>query len=170
MDEPGGAADVLRSGTSQVINEITDELLEQSVADPSQLEPIRELGMRAAMIVPMVAGGRTIGVISFVSAESRRTFSAADLELAEELGRRAGTAVENARLYTERSHIADTLQASLLPAGAAGDARLQPRVAVPAGGRGELGRRRLLRRVPDRDGLDGRGRRRRRAAAPRRRR
>ena len=117
MDEPGGAADVLRTGASQVINEITDELLEQSVADPQQLEPIRELGMRAAMIVPMVAGGRAIGVISFVSAESRRTFSAADLELAEELGRRAGTAVENARLYTERSHIADTLQASLLPAG-----------------------------------------------------
>ena len=62
IDEPGGAADVLRTGTSQVVNEISDELLEQSVADPEQLEPIRELGMRAAMIVPMVAGGRTIGV------------------------------------------------------------------------------------------------------------
>ncbi|MDP9347363.1 MAG: SpoIIE family protein phosphatase [Actinomycetota bacterium] len=117
LDEPGGAADVIRSGTSQVVNEITDELLEQSVRDPEQLEAIRELGMHAAMIVPMVAGGRAIGAISFVAAESRRSFSDADRELAEELGRRAGTAVENARLYTERSRIADTLQASLLPAG-----------------------------------------------------
>ena len=71
--------------------------------------------MRAVMMVPMVAGGRVIGVISFVSAESGRRFAQADLELAEELGRRAGTAVENARLYRERSHIAATLQRGLLP-------------------------------------------------------
>jgi anti-sigma regulatory factor (Ser/Thr protein kinase) len=72
-------------------------------------------GARAVMIVPMLSGGRAVGVISFVSAESRRTFTAADRELAEELGRRAGVAVENARLYTERSRIAHTLQARLLP-------------------------------------------------------
>jgi serine phosphatase RsbU (regulator of sigma subunit) len=72
--------------------------------------------MRSIMIVPMVAAtAGVIGTIALVSAESRRTFTDADLALAEELGRRAGTAVENARLYTERSHIAQTLQASLLP-------------------------------------------------------
>ena len=54
-------------------------------------------------------------MISFVSSESGRRFTHADLELAEELGRRAGTAVENARLYQERSHIAATLQRGLLP-------------------------------------------------------
>jgi serine phosphatase RsbU (regulator of sigma subunit) len=48
-------------------------------------------------------------------AESGRRFDQGDLELAEELGRRAATAVENARLYTERSRIATTLQQSLLP-------------------------------------------------------
>jgi serine phosphatase RsbU (regulator of sigma subunit) len=42
-------------------------------------------------------------------------FSERDLELCEELGRRAGIAVENARLYTERSLIAHTLQRALLP-------------------------------------------------------
>ena len=67
------------------------------------------------MVVPMVAGPRIIGVISFVSSESGRRFTHADLELAEELGRRAGVAVENARLYQERSHIAATLQRGLLP-------------------------------------------------------
>ena len=71
--------------------------------------------MRAVLLVPMLAGGRAIGVISLVSAESRRTFASADVQLAEELGRRAGTAVENARLYRERSHIAATLQRGLLP-------------------------------------------------------
>jgi serine phosphatase RsbU (regulator of sigma subunit) len=64
------------------------------------------------MHVPMLAGARTIGVISL---GSQRAFTAADRELAEELGRRAGTAVEHARLYRERSHIATTLQRGLLP-------------------------------------------------------
>ena len=116
VDDEGGAAQVLRDGISQVLNEIPDELLERGVADPVQREELRSLQMRALMIVPMVAPARgVIGALSFVSAESGRTFSSADLELAEELGRRAGTAVENARLYTERSNIARTLQAGLLP-------------------------------------------------------
>ncbi|HSD76951.1 MAG TPA: SpoIIE family protein phosphatase, partial [Solirubrobacteraceae bacterium] len=115
LGDPGGAARVIREGASQLVNDIPDELLEQSIDDPEQLAALRALGMRAVMIVPIVAAGDVIGTISFVSAESRRTFTQADLDLAEELGRRAGTAVENARLYTERSHIARTLQAGLLP-------------------------------------------------------
>ena len=56
-----------------------------------------------------------IGALSLAMAESRRTFTKSDLTLAAELGRRAAIAVENARLYTERSEIATTLQRSLLP-------------------------------------------------------
>jgi PAS domain S-box-containing protein len=112
---PTGSAQVLRDGSSQLINGITDELLDASIADPEQRAALASVGMRAVMMVPMVAGGRGIGVISMISAESGRAFAQADLELAEELGRRAGTAVENARLYRERSHIAATLQRGLLP-------------------------------------------------------
>src|SRR5207249_6882967 len=50
---------------------------------------------------PMVARGRTLGTISFVSTVSGRRFAPADLELAEDLARRAGLAVDNARLYHE---------------------------------------------------------------------
>src|SRR5215210_3146924 len=74
--------------------------------------------MRSVIIVPMTAAsGRPIGVISFINAESGRVFTETELELCEELGRRAGIAVENARLYTERSIIAHTLQRALLPPG-----------------------------------------------------
>jgi PAS domain S-box-containing protein len=115
LSDEGGAAQVFRDGTSQVVNEIPEALLEQAIPDRAQLEALRTIGMRAVMIVPMVGPRGVVGTISFVSAESGRTFTEADVELAEELGRRAGVAVENARLYTERSHIALTLQASLLP-------------------------------------------------------
>jgi serine phosphatase RsbU (regulator of sigma subunit) len=76
---------------------------------------MRSLAPYAALILPMTAPGRTVGVLTLVSAESRRRFDDDGLELASELARRAATAVENARLYTERTRIAVTLQKSLLP-------------------------------------------------------
>jgi PAS domain S-box-containing protein len=118
IDDDAGAAQVLRDGASQLVPEIPDELLDAAVEDPEQRELLRSIGMRSVAMVPMVTGGRPpIGVISFVNAESGRVFTDGDLELFEEMGRRAGIAVENARLYEERSTIARTLQRALLPPG-----------------------------------------------------
>ena len=114
-DDPTGAPAVIRTGVSELM-EIPDRLIVESVSDPEQLALLRTLGLRSVMVVPIVGAGAPIGALSFVSAESRRMFVAADLALAEELGRRAGTAIEHARLYEERSRIARTLQTGLLPA------------------------------------------------------
>src|SRR5207248_4333232 len=76
---------------------------------------VRELGARSVMLVPITTPEDTVGVLSLVGAESHRRFSDADLALAEELGRRAGIALENARLHTELGHVARTLQHGLLP-------------------------------------------------------
>ena len=66
--------------------------------------------------VPLaIAGHAPIGVLSLAMTASRREFDRADLALARELGHRAAIAIENARLYAERSLIAATLQRSLLP-------------------------------------------------------
>ncbi len=68
------------------------------------------------IVVPLaIAEQPPIGALSLAMAESGRTFGEGDLALAAELGRRAAIAVENARLYAERSQIAATLQQSLLP-------------------------------------------------------
>jgi PAS domain S-box-containing protein len=115
-NEDSGLYGVLRSGRPELYPELPDELLEQGIPDPEQLEAIRALGMRSVMLIPMVVAGRTIGVLTMVSAESRRAFDEDDLAFAGDLARRAATAVENARLYTERAQAALTLQESLLPA------------------------------------------------------
>jgi serine phosphatase RsbU (regulator of sigma subunit)/PAS domain-containing protein/anti-sigma regulatory factor (Ser/Thr protein kinase) len=112
----GGSAEILRGGPSVLTPDIPDELLQEAITDPEQLEQLRSIGMRSAIQVPIApAGGTPIGVLTLINAESGRVFTAADLALVEELGRRAGTAVQNARLHSERAHIAATLQASLLP-------------------------------------------------------
>jgi PAS domain S-box-containing protein len=114
-DAPAGTAQVLRDGVSQLVNEVSDEMLAAVAQDDEHLELLRSVGMHAGLIVPMATGAKIVGTLTLISAESRRRFEEADVTLAEELARRAGTAVDNARLYTERSNIARTLQTSLLP-------------------------------------------------------
>jgi PAS domain S-box-containing protein len=92
---------VLRTGESELATEISEEALSELAVDDLHLELVRELGFQSYMCVPLAARGRTIGVISFVAAESGRRYGDEDLALAEELARRAGTAVENAQLYRE---------------------------------------------------------------------
>jgi len=81
--------------------EIPDSLLVGAAVDEEHLRLIRELGLRSSMIVPLRCRGRTLGTLTFVSAESGRKFGAIDLALAEELASVAALAVENARLYRE---------------------------------------------------------------------
>jgi serine phosphatase RsbU (regulator of sigma subunit) len=76
---------------------------------------LAELGLRSVMVVPLVARDQPFGSISFVAATPARRFGDEDLELAQELARRAALALDNARLYEERSRIARTLQRTLLP-------------------------------------------------------
>jgi hypothetical protein len=110
-----GLGAVIRSGKPEVYPEITDEMIEAGVRDARHREMIDSIGMRSAMVVPMKAGAATIGALTFVNADSARSFDDDDLAFAEDLAARAGTAVENARLYTRLAQTADTLQASLLP-------------------------------------------------------
>jgi signal transduction histidine kinase len=100
-DAPVGAPAVIRTGRSELYGEITDALLVGACADEDQLRVARELGVSSAMIVPLSACGRTLGAITFVAAESGRRYDAADLGMAEELGRRAGIAVDHARSWHE---------------------------------------------------------------------
>jgi serine phosphatase RsbU (regulator of sigma subunit)/PAS domain-containing protein len=114
-ESPGGVAEAIRTGEARLYPEVEDELLVESAQDESHLSLLRSIGLRSAIVVPMVIGGKTIGALTFCTAETARRYDERDLELGRELGRRAAAAVENARLYAERSHIAQTLQRSLLP-------------------------------------------------------
>jgi PAS domain S-box-containing protein len=112
-----GPAQVVRSGRSELHAEITDELLASIAQDRRQAYLLRSLGIVSALSVPVRARDHVLGAITLINAESGRRFGAHELALAEDLGLRAGVAVDNARLYRTRSAIAQTLQASLLPPG-----------------------------------------------------
>lgn len=98
---PSWAAAVIRTGRSELYPEITEAMLAAWIGDAEQLRVAREVGMTSAMVVPLSARGRTLGAIAFVAAESGRRFGEADVAMAEDLGRRAGIAVDHARLWQE---------------------------------------------------------------------
>lgn len=60
---------------------------------------LQALGATSLLVVPLVARGRVVGAISFIASTSGRRYDRGDLELAEELARRAALAVDNAQLY-----------------------------------------------------------------------
>jgi PAS domain S-box-containing protein len=112
-DAEQGPPLVLRTGRSELVAEIGEERLAELARDDFHLGLVRELGLQSYMCVPLVAHGEVLGVISLVAAESGRRYGPDDLALAEELARRAGTAVENAQLYRaveERAQAARVLE------------------------------------------------------------
>jgi len=98
-DENDAARRVARTGSSEHVHELTDEMLATGARDSHHLELIRMLGLRSWMAVPIKADQRVIGVISFASSESGRLFEQLDVDIAEDLGRRVGSAIDNARLF-----------------------------------------------------------------------
>lgn len=115
LDEQAGVPEVIRAGEARIFTDIPADALAEYARDNQHFELLSAIGATAVIIVPMIGATGPIGAITLVSAESMRRLGTADLGLAVRLGRRAGTAVENARLYTERSRIAHTLQQALLP-------------------------------------------------------
>ncbi|MFL5796685.1 MAG: PP2C family protein-serine/threonine phosphatase [Actinomycetota bacterium] len=108
------ALPVLRSGEPFLVDELSEDQL-LAVAGDGHLELVRRLGFHSCLCVPLPARGRIIGVMTLISTSPDRPFGPADVELAGDLARRAALAADNARLYGERTRVAQALQASLLP-------------------------------------------------------
>lgn len=101
LADEGGVGRVLRTGTSDFVPELSDALVEQTVANLEHRRDIQALGLRSYICVPLNSRGRTLAALTLVYADSRRRYTEGDLRLAEDLARRAGTSLDNGLLYQE---------------------------------------------------------------------
>jgi PAS domain S-box-containing protein len=102
MEAPRGLGLVLRTGKSEFIPNLVEESLKVIAQDDEHFALLRDVGFVSLMIVPLIARGNVLGALTLVSTlDSGRRFKESDLALAEELGRRAALAIENARLFEE---------------------------------------------------------------------
>jgi PAS domain S-box-containing protein len=115
LDPDRGVGRVLRTGVSELYEDLSDEVLAAAAVNEEHLALLRSVGFRSVILVPLKARGRAFGVMTLVTAESLRRFDDDDRVFAERVAARAAIAVENARLATDRRETASTLQRSLLP-------------------------------------------------------
>jgi PAS domain S-box-containing protein len=91
--------EVLEEGKPRIVPDLGQALSRDEALDPLRTQLISEVGIGTLMLLPLVARGRAFGVLAYACDESGRHFSPNDLELAQELARRASLALENARVY-----------------------------------------------------------------------
>ncbi|GGZ03231.1 SpoIIE family protein phosphatase [Streptomyces poonensis] len=72
-------------------------------------------GIRSAAIAPLRSTREVLGALTLGRAEKPGDFATADLPLLEDIARRAGLALDNARLYQRQRKVAETMQNHLLP-------------------------------------------------------
>ncbi len=131
---------IVESGEPVVLSELTEEAWTRLAQTPDELEVLRRLGIRSAMLVPLSTHDRRIGVLALTVSTSPRRYRPSDLPFVEDLAGRAAVAIENARAQEARAEVVRTLQRSLLPHSLA----LLPGLDVgaryhPVGGRSEVG-------------------------------
>lgn len=92
---------VVRTGQAEIQNEVSGTLLEEAARDESHLETLKQLGLSAYLCLPLVARGRMLGAVTFARGTGGEGYREDEVEMARELVRRAGLAVDNARLYRQ---------------------------------------------------------------------
>src|SRR6059036_4338868 len=98
---PHGVAHVMRTGKAKIYTDIPDSMLIALAQDAEHFKILQELGLASAMVVPLVARGRTLGAITFASENPAHRYTESDLNFAQELARRAALGIDNARLYSD---------------------------------------------------------------------
>jgi PAS domain S-box-containing protein len=102
----------LRTGETQLLPDLQSEV-EAMAHDTKHGRAIQEIANTSGLVAPLVARGRTLGVISLGTVGDQPRFDESDREMATELARRISIALDNARLYgeaQERAHAAEALE------------------------------------------------------------
>ena len=103
-------------GQSVLLPSVDAEGLITQVPDAELRSLVQQLGMRSALAVPIPGREGVLGSLLLANASGSVGFGGTDRALAAEIGRRAGIALDNARLYAGQRHVATELQQSLLTA------------------------------------------------------
>ncbi len=91
----------IQSGQPLLVSDVPEEMIARVARSPEHLAAIRTLSITSYICVPLRVRGRTLGAITFVSAESKRHYTDEDFRFAQDVAYRSALAVENARAYSQ---------------------------------------------------------------------
>jgi serine/threonine-protein kinase RsbW len=105
----------LREGRTQWVRSMGPGYLATIAADDDHAGVGEQMDLAAVVAVPLIADGRRLGVVTLCADRSRGAFTAADVEVAEQLGLQVALVVAKAQRYELDVRTSHTLQANLLP-------------------------------------------------------
>ena len=103
------------SGTTKLSRDATAEMPAWARAEPDAMGIVKLMRPRSAISTPLLAGQGPLGVISLYRGAGRPPFTATEVSMVEELGRRLAVGLANTATFAREHDIAETLQRSLLP-------------------------------------------------------
>ncbi|MEJ5867622.1 PP2C family protein-serine/threonine phosphatase [Pseudokineococcus sp. 5B2Z-1] len=111
-----GAAlsDPVRSRRPLVVERMTEEVLRAALPDAATAAAFRALEPHGTVVLPLGVRGRTVGSMLLVTTGERGAHTAAEVETATEVARRAGAALDAAALFRAQKRLAEGLQRSML--------------------------------------------------------
>ena len=88
----------------------------ERTTDPELAQIAERLGYASFLVAPISepVSHRVLGALTLVNGSSRAAFTEADERTGTDIGRRAGLALDNSRLYRQQRHVAEVLQQSML--------------------------------------------------------
>ncbi|MGW1957684.1 SpoIIE family protein phosphatase [Streptomyces sp. NPDC001920] len=114
-ESPMPLSSALRGVASTVAGPQTYQGLPDSGIAVEQRRLFEATGMHSAAIAPIRSTRAVLGALTLGRSENPAPFTPADLPLIEDIARRAGLALDNARLYQRQRKVAETMQNHLLP-------------------------------------------------------
>ena len=99
-DAAAGPAHVAHTGQTEFEPRVSEARLEELAPEAERRRLLAALGMHSYISVVLSTRGRVLGAITFFT-DAGRDLSADDVVMAEDLARRAATAIDNARLYEQ---------------------------------------------------------------------
>ncbi|MCW2699750.1 MAG: domain S-box, partial [Blastococcus sp.] len=112
---PHPSMQAVREDRTIWMRSLPEEFLREITSDARHLAVIRELELVSLISVPFVADGRPLGVITLAADAARGRFTAADVEVAEQLALQVSLVLAKAQRYELDVRTSHTLQANLLP-------------------------------------------------------
>jgi PAS domain S-box-containing protein len=105
---------VLTTGKAELIPDVSDTLLKNIAQNPDHLRMLRELDPKSLIVVPLRVRERTLGTILLARTQSGRRFISEDLDLVEDLGRRAALAIDNSTLHKSEQEARRSAEQALM--------------------------------------------------------
>ncbi|MFB9472156.1 SpoIIE family protein phosphatase [Nonomuraea salmonea] len=114
-DSPMPLSRALRGVTATLISPQSYRMPPDTGIAVAQQDLLAQTGIKSACIAPIRGIREVIGALTLGRSERAQPYTAGDLLLVEDIARRAGLALDNARLYERQRRVAETMQRHLLP-------------------------------------------------------